>query len=226
MLPRHRNVYVSAICDRSASVSGPPPTIALLLEQETELTSYPSKKLGIGAAFHAEHLSLPDMTPVFGTSTCLDESLRPNCKIMSTGSGAVLQATTMRDALRIAATDILQLPLRLDLVLDSLNAEAKDHQVHISSFGPCGFTKSVQQALTKNGVDVSFDEEVLPEGLPSTPSSDELIAVVGMAGRFPEGDTLDEFWDVIWSGRDVHKTVRCNQIGSPRNANAGVAGAQ
>jgi naphtho-gamma-pyrone polyketide synthase len=210
MLPRHRHVYVSAIGDRSASISGPPSIIASLLEQETELASYVSKKLGINAAFHAEHLSLPDVTAILGTSACLDEPLRPNCKIMSTSSGAVLQATTLRDALQTAAIDILRLPLRLDLVLNSLKAEAKDHQVHISSFGPCGFTKSVQQALTKDGVDVSVDEEVLPEGLPSTPSSDELIAVVGMAGRFPEGDTLDEFWDVIRSGRDVHKRVRCN----------------
>jgi acyl transferase domain-containing protein len=29
-----------------------------------------------------------------------------------------------------------------------------------------------------------------------------------MAGRFPQADTLDEFWDIIESGRDVHEPVR------------------
>ncbi|KAG6016599.1 Type I Iterative PKS [Claviceps pusilla] len=33
------------------------------------------------------------------------------------------------------------------------------------------------------------------------------IAVVGMAGRFPESDTLDEFWQLLESGQTTHREV-------------------
>lgn len=130
---------------------------------------------------------------------------------MSTSSGAVLHATTLREALRLAAIDILQLPLRLDLALNTLIAELKDHQVAISTFGPCNITKTVQLALNKNGASTSIDQEVLLDHKPAAPLPEELIAVVGMAGRFPDGDTLETFWEVIKAGRDVHKSVGCHQ---------------
>ncbi|KAG5958187.1 Type I Iterative PKS [Claviceps cyperi] len=33
------------------------------------------------------------------------------------------------------------------------------------------------------------------------------IAVVGMAGRFPESDTLDEFWNLLESGQTTHREI-------------------
>ncbi|MTJ79682.1 MAG: SDR family NAD(P)-dependent oxidoreductase, partial [Telmatospirillum sp.] len=40
-------------------------------------------------------------------------------------------------------------------------------------------------------------------GIPVTgPASSDAIAVIGMAGRYPDADTLDEFWDNLSRGRD------------------------
>ena len=35
----------------------------------------------------------------------------------------------------------------------------------------------------------------------------EAIAIVGMAGRFPDADNLDEFWDNLYNGHDPVREV-------------------
>lgn len=38
-------------------------------------------------------------------------------------------------------------------------------------------------------------------------SQSEAIAVVGMSGRFPGGQDLEEFWDTLATGKDMHRSV-------------------
>lgn len=47
-----------------------------------------------------------------------------------------------------------------------------------------------------------FDEAVDPMC-----GSDDKIAIVGYSGRFPEADGLEEFWDLLQKGLDVHKEI-------------------
>jgi naphtho-gamma-pyrone polyketide synthase len=40
-----------------------------------------------------------------------------------------------------------------------------------------------------------------------TAISKSKIAIVGFAGRFPEADNLQEYWHLLYEGRDVAKPV-------------------
>lgn len=40
-----------------------------------------------------------------------------------------------------------------------------------------------------------------------SPDYGKSIAVVGMAGRFPGAQSVDELWEVLIEGRDLHQMV-------------------
>ena len=45
-----------------------------------------------------------------------------------------------------------------------------------------------------------------------TEDRDGLIAVIGMAGRFPGADTLERFWENLVSGADVRTTFTDEEL--------------
>ncbi|KAF1852234.1 uncharacterized protein K460DRAFT_374054 [Cucurbitaria berberidis CBS 394.84] len=206
-LPRHRQVYISAIGDRSITISGPPSVMALLIEHSTELAPHVSSKLGITAAYHAKHLSSPDFIKILGFSPFLDEPLRSKSRVLSTSSGVAYQAKTLRECLHLVIEDVLQLPLHLDLIVQKLVPALKGLDVTIIPFGPCGISKSIQQALSNNDVKVAIAKDKSNDLSHDEAYNKETIAVIGMSGRFPGGNSLDDFWKVIETGRDVHKQI-------------------
>ena len=59
-------------------------------------------------------------------------------------------------------------------------------------------------------------EKTAPADASTTPSTapEEPIAIVGMACRFPRGETIDEFWTTLSTGRDAISHVPSN-VGTP-----------
>ena len=43
---------------------------------------------------------------------------------------------------------------------------------------------------------------------PEDRETDDAIAIVGMSGRFPGADSVDELWQVLSEGIDMHKEVK------------------
>jgi naphtho-gamma-pyrone polyketide synthase len=62
--------------------------------------------------------------------------------------------------------------------------------------------------------DLAKQQFEVPRGAQTAASADaNKIAIIGFSGRFPEADDLDEFWDLLMKGLDVHKPIPEERFG-------------
>ncbi|KAF3481110.1 polyketide synthase [Arthroderma uncinatum] len=83
-------------------------------------------------------------------------------------------------------------------------------QVKLVAIGPSSGMKSFCRDLTAKGVEL-VESPMEPRGS-SYLDVPESIAVVGMAGRFPGAETLEELWETIRLGKDLHKPVPADRF--------------
>lgn len=210
-MPSHKRIYISAESDSSTTISGPPSVLALFTSSSETLPNISKVSLRIAAAFHALHLSKPDVQRIIGKSTLLvGKTLKKNATIISTGSGVRFAADSLGDLLPLVVDDILQNPLYWTKTLQALiTSLGKSAQVILTAFGPTNVTKSLRRTLESSGVEVTETMEIevplVVDGHILGESDD--IAVVGMSCRLPGSDSLEEFWEVLEQGRDLHTKV-------------------
>ncbi len=210
-IPIHRQAYITVAGASSVTVSGPPSTLKLLFDTSSSLLHARKNTLPLTAAYHASHLDACNIDQIIGTSTMLDRRLAPNTSIISTSSGQVTgESRRMREVLYEALVDILQHPIDWSLIMQSLASFSKEMEITLLVIGPISATSSVERALRPSIVsnlagDALSDGEIRSFG--HRPAS-EAIAIVGMSGRFPKGESLEEFWQVLEDGHDLHKEVQ------------------
>lgn len=153
------------------------------------------------------------MQRIIGTSSLLvGKALKKNAMIISTGSGARFAAESLGDLLPLVVDDILQNPLYWTKTVQALiTSLGKSAQVTLTAFGPTNITKSLRRTLESSGVEVTETKEVeiplMMDGQVVGESDD--IAIIGMSCRLPGSDGLEEFWEVLEQGRDLHTRVIC-----------------
>ena len=73
------------------------------------------------------------------------------------------------------------------------------------TFGCSDFTKSLQASVPS----IVFKEASwINQSSPEDQETDDAIAIVGMSGRFPGAESVDELWQVLSKGIDMHKEVK------------------
>ena len=203
-----KTAYISALSDSTATISGPPSTLASLFSFSGPLKKARRVKLPITAAFHAPHLGTPDIERIIGPlSNSHEHYLRKDVAILSTRSGEPIAARTLGEALQHIVLDILQEPLSWSKVVQNILSNLAGQDVVLTSTGPVRAADGLRQKLTSAGINVVESTELQPLRAlqPENLSSD--IAIVGYAARLPESETLEDVWKILEDGRDVHKMV-------------------
>ncbi|KAB5547400.1 putative polyketide synthase [Coniochaeta sp. 2T2.1] len=217
--------YISAVGHSSISLSGPPESLRSLLSH-TSMAAKRKHPIGIHAPYHAAHLysqqELAQMIPADPDMTDL-LARKPVILMVSSSSS---EPTSFGSLLQQVVADILQEPIRLDRIFDRLSEAAAGSTdstagVHIIPINT-HVGKGLAEYLTQNGRSDCHCEDVprpqlwlqgqgkteggrqAPGGY-DTDSSE--IAIIGFSGRFPEADGLDEFWDLLSKGLDVHGPI-------------------
>lgn len=137
----------------------------------------------------------------------LTTSLTSKVRIVSTSTCTPFVASDLGTLLYEMILDIAQNVLRLT---DSVQTIVSDLQkmgtVDLVVLGPTAHTSLVQSALREKYINVSLISE------PEAPVSDhdlragsDLVAIVGMSGRFPGGDNVHDFWEALQKGQDLHQ---------------------
>ena len=210
MLPLHRQAYISVIGASSVTVSGPPSTLKLLFETSSGLLHARRTPLHLTAAYHANHLDACDVDKIVGTSPILDRYLSPSTFTISATSGQIIgEKRKMREVLCGALAEILQSPINWPMIIQSLQLFSKDIEATLLVIGPTSVRGVVERALRPKSVSSLAEIDVSDGDLSPfehRPTS-EAVAVVGMSGRFPKGESLEEFWQVLENGLDLHKEV-------------------
>ena len=171
-------------------------------------------RLDIFGPFHASHLyNDVDVEEVLQPITDPNLTLAsPQIRVISGVIEELPPCVDMTKFLRGVVYDILIRPLVFDRALSAAVSEVSKSEKRIckvSSVGPSNATGSLISAL-KTGLDIDVivgDQFGALRSIQYAPEKGSKIAVVGMAGRFPEADDLESFWKILEDGLDVHRRI-------------------
>jgi hypothetical protein len=208
--------YISAVSSTSISISGPPSTLKQLLKAETfEKLPLP---LPIYAPYHSAHInSNINLEETLGLqNSTLSSQLSSSMPRYPVISGGTLCNThqNCKELLLCAVQELLTEPLYFQKVLNDCIANAQNHKGSGCQIIPCGpspATQAIVNALnSQKGLDAVLFSRPSPEVANAQrigSSSREKLAIVGMAGRFPDAASHEKLWELLEQGLAVHREV-------------------
>jgi iron transport multicopper oxidase len=208
--------YISAVSSTSISISGPPSTLKQLLKAETfEKLPLP---LPIYAPYHSAHInSNINLEETLGLqNSILSSQLSSSMPRYPVISGGTLCNThqNCKELLLCAVQELLTEPLYFQKVLNDCIANAQNHKGSGCQIIPCGpspATQAIVNALnSQKGLDAVLFSRPSPEVANAQrigSSSREKLAIVGMAGRFPDAASHEKLWELLEQGLAVHREV-------------------
>ncbi|MCJ1403808.1 hypothetical protein MMC11_007031 [Xylographa trunciseda] len=208
-LPTLKQVYLGVVSRTWTTIFGPPSVLAQLWSWSSDLALAPKLNLAAHTAVHAAHLPLPDLEKIAGTSSMLDVPLTTNVSIISTSTCKPFLASNLRELLYLIIQDVTQNTLYMEGTIQALvSGVIGKGDVQLTAVGPTPHTTLVQRALQSSGVTShSMGPPTTLQASEKTRGGSDLIAIVGMSGRFPGGNDISQFWETIKNGLDVHEQI-------------------
>ncbi|KAJ6784566.1 hypothetical protein PWT90_06486 [Aphanocladium album] len=210
-LPTSSRPYVSSVSPSGVTISGPPAVLNSFLSTAA-ISTKQKCTLPLYGPYHSENGYSQAEVDRVRASVLQDLRYldRPvHTSQLSCVSGTTIAGSTFRSLLETATEEILTRQIRLDKFIDKL----ADMGTRIT-LTPINMQipSALSNALTRKGVNFKIempgeDEQLPREKEPETQADDEKIAIIGYSGRFPEADGLEEFWELLKAGLDVHKPV-------------------
>ena len=210
--PLH-HAYVGQVLPGSLVVFGPPSTLETLiktsdLDESITNTPTPSKSLLYGS-----HLPPVDTAKVASISpVCGAYSIQRS--LYSVHSPAdPLSAGTFGELLSLIVAEIVHKSMQVERTFQAVATALQkigSSKISLTTVGSTWDASTFQEILHQHNQNVRIGEfSPIPkpygDDLSSIPS--DAIAVVGMSGRFPESDTLDELWRLLESGTTTHQEI-------------------
>ena len=159
-------------------------------------------------ALHAAHLEVDCIPTILGSSSILGKALPNNAIAISPSSGRPLSDDrSLKGLLTASIVEILQKPLRWSAFADYLASDTAEEIVKLSIVGFASASSLLEKKLKPAAIQRRADADPLEGPQLQNPSITDDIAIIGMSGRFPGAETLDEFWNILESGLDLHKKV-------------------
>ena len=210
-IPFARRAKVGVIGAGWNTVIGPPSVLQLCINQCSAIRDLAKNPLEIRAIQHTLDISHAEIDYIVGNNSTFLEKLL-NCPSHSRWGMDDPAATyaSWRDLLSDVCMQVLARPLDITQAVGKLNSKlvgvgaARIIQLGSSSHAP--YLSSVLKAA---GRDVSIHDHhsIFHTDAEDVSLKAGRIAVVGMAGRGPGSDNVDEFWDVMMSKQDLCTNV-------------------
>ncbi|OQU97822.1 polyketide product template domain-containing protein isoform 2 [Cladophialophora immunda] len=209
-IPRHRGVYISVLGPNWTTVSGPPSTLRRFLSWSPRVTGLPQIRIPIAVLAHAPHLPLMDYEWIMGNSPALEKPLPERISIISTSTCMPYTGRTLGAVLLEVLKDALDRPLRLvDCICATISRMYGGGDIDIIRVGPMAQTKFLEKVLQQMGMGytLTMSPQLNADGAHGIRGGSDKIAIVGMAGRFPQSNSVDELWRVILEGVETHTEI-------------------
>ena len=175
--------------------------------------------LPIETPFHAPHL--------YGSRDVVDdlnkavsetlESHRLQIPIISPASGLLIVERSFKELLGQAIYEALCQQIRWDKILPTcVDLISQDEADRGWTVLPCASNAAtlLSSALSSTKNDcisisnaLSASVASIQPAMPTGRFKDAKIAITGFSGRFPDAASNDEFWRLLRSGKDTHRTI-------------------
>ncbi|KAK2801683.1 Type I Iterative PKS [Onygenales sp. PD_10] len=212
-IPRHRQAYIGINADVWATVFGPPALLKGILESSEALRRSDIAVLPLFGAVHAPHLAMPDIAGLMGDSPLLNRQVKPNYMLISGSKYKPVACNTLRELLQECLVDIFQCPLNPTRLFKSGGYFfEKDKEISLLVPGVSNYQPLLRRSLHAQGFQVEMvTNPPAPQNLEIRGGSG-LVAIIGMAGRFPGSDSVDELWETIMRGQEFHQKIPADRF--------------
>lgn len=214
--------YVSAVSVMAITVSGPPSTTKRLFEESDAFKNSNRVPIPVYAPYHAPHIfGQADVDRILdGESSETLKKFRPLAMIHSAWNGKCYTATSTLDLMRNVLSEILLEPVRWDNLLEECVSQVtsfSNSQCTISAIGVTNVANSLASALKAGGQSSIVVRDHTSWALQNIESNkgrtqNDKIAIVGMAGRFPNAASHEKLWELLEKGLDVHREVPADRF--------------
>lgn len=200
-------------------MSGPPTILQHFLDTSQFAEALKFTPLAVYAPYHAPHLfSMNDVEHILQEVGQVSDLSRKVSFISSSSYPMTRNECKFKDLLYHAVESILIQPLDLretaaniHQVLETQSDMSQCVLVPISTSVCPSLQLSLSPMLASR---VVINDSIMESisGVDSNPTGaikpdDAKIAIIGMAGRFPEAANIEEFWTLLYQGLDVHRRV-------------------
>ncbi|KAK9853843.1 putative polyketide synthase [Penicillium brevicompactum] len=221
--PEFCKLYIGATLGMTTCISAPPSQLRRAFRESPVLSSSRHMPLPVfNGLYHASHIYDPSAIEDLLHDVAVGTEPTP-ISVVSPLTGECFMATRIGQLMVEIAVEFLTGAIHTDQVnagaVQQLTQAAAQHCVfqilHISPFSN-GLAAAIHAAIPS----LSVEQEVLFDWIsqeygkrrPRT-RADSKIAIVGMACRMPGGaNSLDEFWQLMEEGRDVHCRVPADRF--------------
>ncbi|KAK5113527.1 polyketide synthase [Meristemomyces frigidus] len=212
--------YVSAVSTMAITISGPPTTTKRFFESSSALSKNNRVPIPVYGAYHSEHLyGQADFDKIIDASIATElKTFKPASSVHSAATGKAIKAGNALELVQAALAEMLQCPVRWDHLLEETVSQmsASKQPSKIFAIGVSTVSNSLVSALKAGGKSdvTAVDESALPDLTPETKgrTQNDKIAIVGMAGRYPNAANHEALWDLLMKGLDVHRRIPADRF--------------
>ncbi|KAL3459999.1 hypothetical protein BJX64DRAFT_278756 [Aspergillus heterothallicus] len=232
-IPRPSHVYIGVVDpDGAVFINGPPSRLRQLFDTPGRLQSASRAPLPVYAGpCHAAHLYdhshvewiVRSVRPAIASRACGGAA-----RLLSMGDGRPLDSATALDLFQSAVHILLTNVIRWGDVIRAITTaswwQGGETDVHIMScctvsLAVDGLRRTIEvdhPGSTTSIHDLTMwmrNAEIPKKGVSVGVVHDEgnKIAVVGMSCRLPGAEDVQQFWELLDAGRDMHRTVPANR---------------
>ncbi|MCJ1403878.1 hypothetical protein MMC11_007101 [Xylographa trunciseda] len=206
-IPEPRRLAIGVVAKGWFTIIGPPSSLTRLWAYSPDLDRAAKIPTDTNGPIHTSHMPRINVEKVLGHSSLLDIPISSKARIASNSSSGTYSHSTLRSLLAHMITDIAHNVLYLTNTLDEcISGLADTRKVRLTVVGPTGHLPTVQSALKDAGIKCDVNSH-LDAKVNRVRGGSDLVAIVGMAGRFPGSETIDRFWEDLLEGKNQIKKV-------------------
>jgi hypothetical protein len=162
---------------------------------------------------HAVHLGSPNFEYMIGETHLLQKKLKPNYQLISATTNRPLVGPILLDLLQHCLEDIFQHCANPELVFEAgISLLNREQQTSLFTLGDTSYLPLFKRMLQRKRLKVALKTQILTQEIFKSQVGSDSIAIVGMSGRFPGSDTVEELWASIMERKDFHKKVRSTEL--------------
>lgn len=209
-MPSYSHVSLGVVTNDWTSVFGPPTSLERLAALPA-LSAVISSTPKVSSYVHAPQLSSLDMEFVLGSAPILEAPFSRKSTVAPLSDG-ISRSETLREALQSTVFAIASQALCLEQVTQSVAARLEDRAtVEIINIGPSTHSSLITKTLQREKPDANVTEHKIPAPNPNDDDKNR-IAIVGMSGRFPHAENLEEFWSLLEAGLATHEKIPASRF--------------
>lgn len=216
-LSHSNKLYISAVGAMSVTISGSPSLRNSLLEKSPAFLNLQHRDIPIRGPYHAEHLySSSDVDRIINSEIASELGKFPLIHPLI-GLTSSPKPTSSLELFQHSVTEILARQVQWEASVKTCVTDVRSSSVggvRLLPMGPTALTNSLVSAFkVGGGLQITLIDGVswfANNTIPRSVSGDlrnSKIAIIGMAGRFPNSADHEAFWKLLEQGLDVHREV-------------------